>query len=580
MLISPLGGIQSWRKRFNLLTNYPATRYYVDATLGNDANDGKTPDLAWQTVAKVNGETFNPGESILFKRGETWREQLTVPSSGASGKFITFGAYGSGNRPIISGADIITGWTVDGGSYSAAVATEPHIVIYDGTVLTENDGATNTVGVNEWDWNANELWVNVGEDPDDGIAESGARDTVILLNSRVYVWIKDMHLYGANSAGDGTVDWNGQTGASNHVLSGLAVENGAGYGVRIYNSSNNTVRDCTISELICGVQFVITAGGQTATNNSITNNDISDCARTGIDVWGFDTTERATNHSITENTVANCGSAIYLHRCDSTTIANNTVLDIDSIAVGAEGLGVGVQTGSSNVIENNEIGRAWNRGIELWAGGAPDGPSTANIIRYNEIYDNGDQAKMTAEGGGIFIGADTVTNTQIYYNLIYDNDGSANFIEYGIFGTGTGHTIYNNVLYNNYRGIAPWEADADNWHIKNNIVMNSVQRHILAVAGVVADYDYNLYYPDGAAMFEWAGVTYNYAGWLLNSAQDGNSPVVADPVFVNPGADDFHLQAGSPARNVGTDVSLTRDYDEVAVPQETNPAIGAYEYVP
>jgi len=81
-----------------------ATTYYVDATNGNDNNDGLSQSTAWETIAKVDSSTFQPGDSILFKKGETWRESLTVPSSGTSGSPITFGAYGSGGKPKILGS--------------------------------------------------------------------------------------------------------------------------------------------------------------------------------------------------------------------------------------------------------------------------------------------------------------------------------------------------------------------------------------------------------------------------------------------------------------------------------------------
>jgi len=78
--------------------------YYVDATLGNDANSGATPAAAWQTIAKVKGGTFYPGDRILFKRGETWTgTRLVVPASGSNGSPITFGAYGSGALPVLQG---------------------------------------------------------------------------------------------------------------------------------------------------------------------------------------------------------------------------------------------------------------------------------------------------------------------------------------------------------------------------------------------------------------------------------------------------------------------------------------------
>jgi parallel beta-helix repeat protein len=78
--------------------------YYVDATGGLDTNSGAATTEAWKTIAKVNASTFLPGNSILFKCGETWAETLTVPSAGTAGKPITFGAYSTGAKPIITGS--------------------------------------------------------------------------------------------------------------------------------------------------------------------------------------------------------------------------------------------------------------------------------------------------------------------------------------------------------------------------------------------------------------------------------------------------------------------------------------------
>lgn len=76
--------------------------YYVDATGGLDTNTGTSTTDAWQTIAKVNAATLNPGDKVYFKRGETWtNERLNVPAAGESGNHIIFGAYGTGNRPII-----------------------------------------------------------------------------------------------------------------------------------------------------------------------------------------------------------------------------------------------------------------------------------------------------------------------------------------------------------------------------------------------------------------------------------------------------------------------------------------------
>ena len=69
------------------------------------------PAVAWQTIRKINRESFSPGDSILFKCSETWRFQFIVSSSGASGDPIVFGAYGSGDKPVLSGSEIVSNWT-------------------------------------------------------------------------------------------------------------------------------------------------------------------------------------------------------------------------------------------------------------------------------------------------------------------------------------------------------------------------------------------------------------------------------------------------------------------------------------
>ena len=79
--------------------------YYVDPAAADDTGAGTSEGAAWKTIAKVNASSFSAGDSILFKRGGTWREQLYHVTSGSSGSPITFGAYGTGAMPIISGSD-------------------------------------------------------------------------------------------------------------------------------------------------------------------------------------------------------------------------------------------------------------------------------------------------------------------------------------------------------------------------------------------------------------------------------------------------------------------------------------------
>jgi parallel beta-helix repeat protein len=74
-----------------------AATYYIDNS-GNDSNTGLTESSPWKTIAKVNSRTFSAGDKILFKRGDTWYEAITVKQDN-----ILFGAYGSGPLPVIDG---------------------------------------------------------------------------------------------------------------------------------------------------------------------------------------------------------------------------------------------------------------------------------------------------------------------------------------------------------------------------------------------------------------------------------------------------------------------------------------------
>ena len=58
--------------------------YYVDSVGGNDTNNGTTTNSAWQTLVKVNGTIFQPGDSILFKAGGSWIGPLHPNGSGIS----------------------------------------------------------------------------------------------------------------------------------------------------------------------------------------------------------------------------------------------------------------------------------------------------------------------------------------------------------------------------------------------------------------------------------------------------------------------------------------------------------------
>ncbi len=96
------------------LAEVEAATYYVDSVDGNDAYDGKSQSAPWRSIEKVNAGKYSAGDSILFRRGRVWRNYLRVTSPGTNSARITYGAYGSGAKPIINVMDDIAGWSSSG----------------------------------------------------------------------------------------------------------------------------------------------------------------------------------------------------------------------------------------------------------------------------------------------------------------------------------------------------------------------------------------------------------------------------------------------------------------------------------
>lgn len=133
--------------------------YYVDATTGDDDDSGLTEALAWKTVAKVNASmaSFANGDSVLFKRGETWQESLIITKTGLT-SYLTFGAYGTGAKPKI--------WQASGGSVAiiCSTANVSYIWLDNLEVYTVSGAGTNTAiwiyGNNATNWKFTNLEVS------------------------------------------------------------------------------------------------------------------------------------------------------------------------------------------------------------------------------------------------------------------------------------------------------------------------------------------------------------------------------------------------------------------------------------
>ncbi len=75
------------------------TKYYV-STSGDDNNDGLSPETAIKSLDRIDEIETNPGDAILFKRGDTFRFGRTATLKNGT----TYGSYGEGAKPKIYGS--------------------------------------------------------------------------------------------------------------------------------------------------------------------------------------------------------------------------------------------------------------------------------------------------------------------------------------------------------------------------------------------------------------------------------------------------------------------------------------------
>lgn len=85
-------------------TSRQATTFYLSSSGGNANNSGLTEDSPWASLASINALNLIPGDTLFFKRGDTFTGQLALRNeSGSAEAPIVIATYGTGERPIIDG---------------------------------------------------------------------------------------------------------------------------------------------------------------------------------------------------------------------------------------------------------------------------------------------------------------------------------------------------------------------------------------------------------------------------------------------------------------------------------------------
>jgi len=554
--------------------------YYV-SNLGDDANLGTTPAVPWKTLARVNAATLAAGDTVLLRRGEIFTEQLISPRSS-----ITFGAYGTGAKPVISGFRTVTGWIEQAnGIYSAPWPADANSVTVDGAptpmgrypktewLTFESFVGTTSIADNQLvdspNWTGAEVvikknnWTidrNLITEHRDGTITyaSGSTYSPVLVNGVFSYFLQRSanaltefgdwystgeHLFmyfGANNPSDHTIKASvidkliDISYRNSNTFKDLSIEGSNNFGVYIYLSENIFFQNCDFTNH----GDVAFWGGS---SNILT-----------VDGCTFDNTNGiAMNVNVKTTAVRNC------HVNNSGMIAGM------GNKSGASYYGLKIRS-ADGIIENNVITNS---------GYIPIIFSNNNIkIRHNKV-DN--FCNLLTDGAGIYTYIETTNppsmGQEVYNNIVMNgganglySDGVSNHVSFynntimnmaknGIhMNNPTSNLVYNNTFYNCtkfgmsiqnlYQDTEYWVMAAENSLYGNLIVQGSNTQGIMELCdgrtysiGGFGTSDNNTFIveSDGPGLFSalhvlpsYSVVPYDLTDWRVFSGQEANSTLI------------------------------------------------------
>ncbi|HZB13263.1 MAG TPA: right-handed parallel beta-helix repeat-containing protein [Chryseolinea sp.] len=115
-----------------------AKTYFLSSSMGSDSRSvyqAQYPITPWKTLNRLNSfKELQPGDSVLFKRGDVFYGTLQINRSGTRDGVITYSAYGKGANPVISGLTSVGEWVVHNENifYTTLTTKSLNIVTVDG----------------------------------------------------------------------------------------------------------------------------------------------------------------------------------------------------------------------------------------------------------------------------------------------------------------------------------------------------------------------------------------------------------------------------------------------------------------
>ena len=540
-----------------VLSNYAfAATYYIENS-GNDNADGKTEATAWKTLNKVNASTFSPGDKILFKKGNSWYGRLKITNSGSSGAPITFGAYGSGDKPIIR--DIFQqdlSWSNQGSNiWRAAESSKVNRFWENGVELQRaflRDMSKDMGPKFRFMWESGYVYLYHTGTPSSSAYSYMKHGSAISFNDRSYIIIENINAQGGENCISGR-------NAKYSVIQNCIIGNGSYIGVYLSGSSEGSSHHNRVTNNIIDANFHL---DDTGAHRGIAS-DARGCSD-GVYITHF-----GNDMEIDNNILKDWGHShlmLYPNPSKNENIYNinfhHNYLSTENSAYGK----------AFDILGNTHHSTfAYNHLYKVTGGSDINGHDNHvhhNLIEYTKHYgirggdSNGNAINMNNGAGSVY-------NNIIEKNIIaYSDSEGISINAYSDNGTVHDIIVRNNILYKNGENTLT-DEDSGSLTVWNSNHMSdiTIEDNLIVHANV------------SPAMIRYNGNKLTSVSAFNNATEVAGdkigSNIDSDPQFMS--ARDYRFQSGSPAAAYGIDVSLIGPAGGVAptAPAPTAPAATA-----
>ncbi len=467
---------------------------------------------SFSSIEELNNSMsiFKPGDKILFKREEIFRGGIMVKAHGNAGNYITFGAYGIGKLPVISGAIIPKNWK----------QLKKHSKIWKHKIPQANpEGVSVFIETKNklfwghwrplikylaesydfyWDKNNLMLYVYSESDPDTG--------------SEIRVGINWYCLWGA---------YDGERDSAE--CSYIKIEN-----LEFRHAFEGGVRGQTHHWIIQNIKSH--HNGLRERPRKIPIDSLTPSMGEGIEFDGSDGLIR--HNEIYENGI----HGIHVHANGYFIVQRDT-------------------------IQFNKVYNSYHTNIDIKNDFQPENYIRDIVIKNNTVFDNHDYEcngiQVTAEREGNEIKSD-VRNVIICSNTIIHPRGVA----IAVYNWSKNIKIYGNLIYNPLHDAVqitaasniPSKLYFENIDLYNNIAVRSDARYDVLVVNdknhqVKADY--NIWFnKSGGNIVRWNNREFKNAEVCQSITGQGKNSLFADPLFLDPDNNNFTLADDSPVKNL------------------------------